>query len=156
GAIESRVVAHLDDGRDSTPLLADDLGMGIGELGLARGVGAIAELVLEPLEMDRVALAIRGPAGHEKATRATARLREHQEGVAHRRRHDPLAAARAVGTRAPAWIRLSTRRVGAQIRPALALRHRHADQRRVFLAAWAAPRIVRTGENARQPFGREC
>ena len=44
-AIEPRVVAHLNDRRNSAPLLADELSVGAMKLGLARGVRTIAELV---------------------------------------------------------------------------------------------------------------
>ena len=56
------------------------------ELDLAGGVGAVAELVLQPLQAEAVALAVRRPAREEEAGDAAVGLGEDEEGVAHRRR----------------------------------------------------------------------
>src|ERR1051326_1441930 len=62
------------------------------ELDLARCVGTVAELVLEALDVKSVACAIRKDAGQQEARQSAWRLREHEERIAHRRRHEPLVA----------------------------------------------------------------
>ena len=52
-AILPRQLHHLDDGADALALVADALGIGAVKLDFGRGVGAVAELVLQPLELDR-------------------------------------------------------------------------------------------------------
>ena len=52
-AVEPGVVDHLDDRRHAAALLADHPRPGAAELDLARGVRAVAELVLEPLDVER-------------------------------------------------------------------------------------------------------
>ncbi len=74
------------------PFLADAHGIGVVELDLRRGVGAVAELVLQPLEMQRVDRAVGPKARHEETGQPARRLRQHQERVAHRRRHEPFVA----------------------------------------------------------------
>ena len=49
GAVQPGQVDHLDDGRHAAALLADQPGGGTVVLDLARGVGVVAQLVLEPL-----------------------------------------------------------------------------------------------------------
>ena len=51
-AVEAGVVDHLDDRRHAAALLADHARPGAAELDLAGGVGAVAELVLEPLDVE--------------------------------------------------------------------------------------------------------
>ena len=53
-AVLPRQLHHLDDGADTLAFAADALRIGGGELDLGRGVGAIAELVLQPLKPDGV------------------------------------------------------------------------------------------------------
>src|SRR5690349_21946358 len=50
-------------------------------LDLAGRVGAVSELVLQPLDEHAVAFAIRPPAGYEEARQSGRRLRQHQEQV---------------------------------------------------------------------------
>ena len=57
-AILPRQLHHLDDGADALALVADPLGIGADEFDLGRGIGAVAELVLQPLELDRVDRAV--------------------------------------------------------------------------------------------------
>ena len=102
-AVEAGVVDHLDDRRHAATLLADHPRPGAAELDLAGGVRAVAELVLEPLDLDRVALAVGGEARHQKAGEPALGLGEDEERVAHRRRHEPLVAGeRVLGARAAA------------------------------------------------------
>ena len=95
-AVEAGVVDHLDDRRHAGALLADQPGRGGVELDLAGGVGAVAELVLQALQAEAVALAVGRPAREEEAGDAAVGLGEDEEGVAHRRRHEPLVAGQLV------------------------------------------------------------
>ena len=100
-AVEPGVVDHLDDRRHAAALLADQPRPGAAELDLAGGVRAVAELVLEPLDVDPVALAVGGEARHQEAGEPALGLGEDEEGVAHRRRAEPLVAGELVlGARA--------------------------------------------------------
>jgi hypothetical protein len=66
----------------------------VEELDLGARVAAVAELVLEALDLDRVLAAVGVPARHEEARRAAVgRARDDQVRVAHRRREEPLVAA---------------------------------------------------------------
>ena len=62
------------------------------ELDLGGGVRAVAELVLQALEAQRVDAAVGQEARHQEAGEPARRLRQHQERVRHRRRHEPLVA----------------------------------------------------------------
>ena len=103
-AVEPRVVDHLDDRRHAAALLADQPRPGAAELDLARGVGAVAELVLEALDVDRVALAVGREARHQEARQPAVGLREDEERVAHRRREEPLVAGDLVLGAGPAAV----------------------------------------------------
>ena len=102
-AVEPGVGGHLDDGRDAAALLAHQHAPGVLELDLAAAVGAVADLVLQALDVDRVLAAVGPPARHEEAGRATlVGPGEHQVAVAHRRREEPLVAGEPVlGPHAP-------------------------------------------------------
>ena len=65
-AILPRQLHHLDDGADALALVADALGIGAGEFDFGRRVGAVAELVLQPLKLDRVDRAIGAKRGMRK------------------------------------------------------------------------------------------
>ena len=124
GAIEPRELHHVDDGAHAPALLAHAPSKGIVELDLGGGVGAVAELVLEALEVQRVDRAVRTKARHEKAGEPARRLRQHQERVAHGRRHEPFVAGDAVAfTRG-----LRARGVAAHVGAALLLGHSHAER----------------------------
>ena len=66
------------------------------ELRLAAGVAAVAQLVLEALDAERVAGAVRQHPGHQEARQPGRRLGQHQEQVAHRRAGEPLVPAQPV------------------------------------------------------------
>ena len=128
-AVEPGVVDHLDDRRHPRALLADQPGRGGVELDLAGGVRAVAELVLQPLQAEAVALAVRRPAREEEAGEAALGLGEDEEGVAHRRRHEPLVAGQLVlGAGAAAVHRAGERGVGADVGAALLLGHPHPGE----------------------------
>ena len=98
------------------------------ELHLRGRIGAVAELVLEPLEGQRVDAAVGQEARHQEAGEPARRLRQHQEGVAHGRRHEPLVPGDQVLGPRPAVARGRRRGgVGAHVGAALLLRHAHAD-----------------------------
>src|ERR1700675_57100 len=79
------------------------------------GVAAVAELVLEALQAERVELAVRRPARQEEAGKPLRRLRQDQESIAHGRRQEPFVAGEAVSlARAAALDRLGARAVAAQ------------------------------------------
>jgi hypothetical protein len=58
---------HLDDRAHAAAGLADELAVGLVELDLARRVGAVAELVLQALQAERVAGAVVEDARDEEA-----------------------------------------------------------------------------------------
>ena len=137
--VEPGVVDHLDDGAHAVALLADQPGERARVLDLGRGVGAVAELVLEALDQDGVARAVGAPARHQEAGQARRRLRQGQEAVGHRRRAEPLVAGQLVGAVAE---RARLRGVGAHVGAALLLGHRHADQHARLVGGGPGPRIV--------------
>ena len=130
-AVQPRQVDHLDDRRHAAALLADQPRRRAVVLHLARGIGMVAELVLEPLEEHPVAAAVGQDARQQKVrppvprrfARPGRHLREHQEDVAHRRRGEPLVPAQRVGAVA---VRGGLRGTGPDVGSALLLGHRHA------------------------------
>ena len=100
-AIQPGVADHLDDGRNAPALLADQRRPGAVELDLARGVGPVAELVLQALEGDSVALPVGGPPGQGEAGQTARRLGQNQEQVAHGRRAEPLVPGQPVAAAVP-------------------------------------------------------
>ena len=95
-AVEPRVVDHLDDRRHAAALLADEPCPRRRELDLARRVRAVAELVLQPLDVKAVARPVRQHARDEEAREPAVGLRKHEERVAHRRRAEPLVPVELV------------------------------------------------------------
>ena len=125
-AVEARVRHHLDDRPDAAPFLADAPRPRPFEPDLRRGVRAVAELALEPVDEERVALAVRQNPRQE-VTREPARSpRKHEERIAHRRRAKPLVPVQrhlAVPDRPRDGFGRS--HIGA----ALPFRHRHPAER---------------------------
>ena len=101
-AVQARVADHLDDRRHAAAGLADHLRPGVVQLDLRGGVRAVAELVLEALDVHRVARPVGEDARHQKAGQALGGavgglgLGEHEEQVGHRRRAEPLVAGELV------------------------------------------------------------
>ena len=151
-AVEARVVDHLDDRRHTASLLADEPRPRGLELDLARRVRAVAELVLQPLDVEAVARAVRQHARDEEAREAAFRLRQHEERVAHRRRAEPLVARQLVLAVAE---RPRCRRVRAHVGAALPFRHGHAAERAALLVDRSQSRVVGESRQPRLPFGRE-
>ena len=122
------------------------------ELDLARGVRAIAQFVLESLKADPVDRAVRRPARQEEAREPPGSLRGDEERVAHRRGEEPLVADDSIlGPRPAASDRSGARRVGAQVRPALLLRHPHPEEDARLVGRGAEAPVVPVREDLRQP-----
>jgi hypothetical protein len=146
GRVEPGVVHHLDQRADAVALGAEAVGDGAFVLDLCRGVRAVAELVLEALEADRVASFLE-PAGHEEAGEARRRAREREEGIGHGRRAEPLVPGKApvaVGGLGPGG-------GGAQVRSALLFRHRHAEGGATLFGHGEHARIVAARQELRAP-----
>ncbi len=124
------------------------------EFDFGRGIGAVAELVLQALDIDAVERAVGQAARHEKARQTAVRLGEHQMRIALRRRKEPLVtrdAVRAVG-RAH-----RTGGIRAHVRAALFFRHAHADEPAALAFDGDVARVVIPGEQPRQPIpGQPC
>ena len=140
-AIEPRQLHHLDDGAHAGAFVADAPGVSAGEFDLARRIGAVAELVLEPLQPQRIDRAVGPKARHEKTGEPARRLRQHQKGVAHRRREKPFVAGdrnrnlrhgRGGGG------------IGAHVGAALLFGHAHAERHARFFP----PRPETPGRNS--------
>ena len=137
-AIETRQRHHVEDGADAGIGVAEQEAERIVEFDFGRGVGTVADLVLQPLELQAVRRAIFQQARDEEAAHAFLRLRQHDEGVAHRRRHEPFVAGEAVDAFADLF---GSRLVGAHVGAALLLRHAHADRHGRFLHGGLVGRI---------------
>src|SRR5207302_7175361 len=97
---------------------------GAVELDLARGVGAVAQLVLEPLDVKSVERPVGQDSGKQETGKALRGLSQHQEDVTHRRRAEPLMTAQNVlAARSAPRDRIRPGGVGAHVRAALAFGH---------------------------------
>ena len=114
------MVDHLEDRPEAASLLADEARDRAVERDLRRGVGAVAELVLQPLDPEARLRPLEQEAGEPGRS-----LREHEERVAHRRRAEPLVPVQLPGLADRPRRRLVRAHVGA----ALALGHRHPAER---------------------------
>ena len=150
--VEPGVIDHLDDGAHAASLVADPRTPRVDQLDLARRVGAVAELVLQALDADRVAAAVGPPARNQKARQTRGCLREHQERVRHRRRAEPLVSRQRVATVAG---RARDRGVGPDVGAALLLGHRHPAGRAVLLGRRTIRRVVGARREAGLPLGCE-
>ena len=72
--VEAGVVDHLDDRCDAASFIADAQRERVLEFDLARGIGTVAELVLEPLDADRIARAVGQHPVQEEARQPLRRL----------------------------------------------------------------------------------
>ena len=95
-AVQARVADHLDDRRHAASGLAHHARPGAVQLDLRGGVGVVAELVLQALDVEGVAAAVGEDARQQEAGQALVGLGEHQEHVGHRRRAEPLVADQLV------------------------------------------------------------
>ena len=149
-AVEARQVDHLDDRRDAAPLLADAPRPRAVERDLRRRVRAVAELVLEPVDPERVARAVGQDARQQVAREPARRLRQHEERVRHRRRAEPLVPVKRRLAPVPERPRLGG--VRAHVRAALPLRHRHPAERPALLRRRAKAGVVFERGEARTPL----
>ncbi len=149
--VEAREMRHLDQRGDAAALGADQVRAGIAEFDFGRRVRAVADLVLEALDVKRVARAVGQRARHEEAGHPVVETREGEEAVAHRRRAEPLVAGQQEG---PA-VAPRDRAVGTQVRAALLLGHRHADGGAGFLSDRQRARVVGVGRQLRFPLRGE-
>ena len=117
-----------------------------------RGIGAVADLVFQALEMDRVDRAVRTKARHDKTRQSAHRLRQHQKGVAHRRRHEPFLAGDDISLA----VAFGARGVGAHVGAALTLRHAHADGHAALVPPRREGRIVTAGAEHRHDLRAQC
>ena len=94
--------------------------------------------------------------GNEKTREAPRRLGQHEKRVAHRRRDEELVADEFVSlARALDADGNRPRRVGAHVRAALLLGHRHADRHALLLIGGNIARIVDARLDLRQPLRGE-
>ena len=106
----------------------------------------IAHLALEALDLHRVLRPVRAPARQQETGQAAGGLGQRQEGIAHRRRNEKLVADQFIGLpRTFLANRVGACRVGAHVRPALLLRHRHADGQRRLLIGRHVARVITVG-----------
>ena len=143
---------HLEDGAHAAPLLAEHAPEGAAVLDLARRVAAVAELVLQALNREGVAGAVLAHPRHQEAGEAAPGLGEGEEGVAHRRRAEPLVADQEVlGAGTARGDGRRPRGVGAHVAAALLLGHRHADEGGALLGEGDEARIVLGAEERGLP-----
>ena len=148
--IEAGMVNHLDDGAHASALVPQAVRQRANKLDLGRGVGAVAKLVLQPLDANGVAPRFQ-PARHHETGQATGGLRQGQEPIRHRRRAEPLvpgqppAIARAFGPRG----------VGAHVRSALFFGHRHAHRRGVLFRQRPDRRVIAARGQFRPPLRKK-
>ncbi len=122
------------------------------ELDLAARIAPVAELVLEPLQAQRIARAVRRETRQQEAGRARISLCEHQECIAHRRGEEPLVADEFVQAIAD---RGGARGVAAHVGTALLLGHAHADRVAGLLPRRHDAAVVMRCDDPRQPCDRE-
>ena len=134
--VEPGVVHHLDDGAHAPPFLADLVRQGAVVFDLGRGVGAVAELVLEAHGGGCRCASPSSQRGTRKQVEPARCLRQRQEPVGHRRRAEPLVPRQAPASPS----RLGARGVGAHVRAALLFGHRHAQRRAALFRAAARRR----------------
>ena len=145
------MVDHLEYGRHAAPFLAQELRPGAVEFDLAGGVGSVAQLVLEALQEEPVARAIRSPSRQQEAGEPAGGLRQHEEGVAHRGRAEPLVPRQSPRLA----VAHCTGGVGADVRSALLLGHRHPDERKGLARRGDRAGVVRASRDPRLPFAGE-
>src|SRR5690242_10508310 len=99
GTIQARVIDHLNNRMNTSSLFTHQVRPRLRELNFAGGVGAVAHLVLEPLDVEVVALAGGRPSRHEVAGETLRRLRQDQKRVTHGSRNEPFVAGNKILSR---------------------------------------------------------
>ena len=149
-AVEAGGGDHLDDRADAAALVAQPPGERAVELDLRRRVGAVAELVLEPDDVEPVAAAVGQRARHHEAGQPALGLREHEEDVVHRRGREPLVPVQ--GVLAVDAGRPGLRHVGADVGAALLLGHAHPGEGAGLVGDRPDAGVVRRGGQRRDPL----
>ncbi|CAB5618105.1 Uncharacterised protein [Pseudomonas putida] len=150
-AIETSHGHHFDDGRHSTPLFTDHPRQGAAKLHFAGSIGAVAELVLQTLDIELIVRVVGAVAWQQEAAQALVGLGQRQEGIAHWCRAEPLVADQLVRlARARGSDRIGPGGVGPHIGAALLLGHGHAEGHSGFVPVAHVSRVVL----ARQYFGQ--
>ena len=125
------MVDHLDDRPHAGALLSDEPRPGVLELELGEALERLPSLSFRRWRRKSCA-SRRGARAGAGSTRAAGRVGEHEEGVAHRRRAEPLVPGEQVlAVAEPRRDRL----VGAHVGAALLLGHRHPQSALSFSAA---------------------
>ncbi len=124
----------------------------VHELDFGGGIGAIAEFVLQALDINAVEASVGQAPRHEEARQPAAALRQHQMRVALRRGKKPFVPGDAIGAVARTD-RASG--VGPHIGTALLFGHAHADQAAALFLERDIARIVFAREQPRHPVARQ-
>jgi hypothetical protein len=150
GEVEPGVMVHLKPGADAAAGLADHVSDRASELDFRGGVRLVSALVLETLNLNPVARAVRKPAGDHEAGHAGVGLRQSQEHVRVWDGEEPFVPDErpcAVSVRQRPGLGL------AQIGAALLFSHRHADRRAGLVGrANLTPVVAGRGDDM-TPFG---
>ncbi|MNI12340.1 hypothetical protein D3C73_655180 [compost metagenome] len=129
-AIKPRQRDHIEDGANTRTRFTEQITECIGELDFGRRVGAITDLVLQPLELQTVGRTVFQKTRNEEAADIILGLCQHDETVTHRCRHEPFVAIQAIDA---LTYPLGSGAVGAHVGAALLFRHAHAERYRAFL-----------------------
>jgi len=156
GAIEPGQRHHFHDAGNAAAFLADHPAVRRLKFHLGGGVRAIAELVLEALEAQRIDAAVRQNSRQQEAAEPSRRLRQHQKCIAHRCRHEPFVAGDQILAAGPAGgHRLRPRGVGAHVGAALLFGHAHADGGAAFLGQAPEGLVVAPRQDLGNPASGE-
>ncbi|VTM87926.1 Uncharacterised protein [Raoultella ornithinolytica] len=89
-AVETGEPAHFEDLPNAIALFTHQPAAGFNEFNFAAGIRAVAELIFQPPQMQRIALTVGKQTGHEKAGETFRRLSENQVRIALRNREKPF------------------------------------------------------------------
>src|SRR5699024_4523931 len=137
--IQPGAVDHLDDGAHPTPRFTDHVRHRVVVLQLGGGVGPVAELVLQTLDVQGVTAAVVQDPRYQETTEPLRCLGQGEEEIAHRSRGEPLVPGDAVKAFTCGY---RTRGVGAHVRTALLLGHRHPGDEPTFGQGCTQPEVV--------------
>ena len=145
-AVEPGGGDHLDDRAHAAALVAEPLRPGAVELQLRGGVGAVAQLVLEPYDVQPVALAGREHPRHQEAVIPPGACASTRKTSFIGAEVNHLWPCRVYSPSTEVGARLGL--VGAYVGPALLLGHPHAGERTGLLGDAGAARGRRTARPA--------
>ena len=150
--VETGQAAHLQDMPHAVALIAQQPGRGVLKLHFAAGVGAVAQLVFQPLKANGVAAAVQQNARQEEVGQPAFGLRQNQVRIALRHREEPLVPHQPVGFARPARAeRRGGGGIAQHVGAALFLRHAHADQQAALLPARQQVSVITIRQQRRQP-----